>query len=345
MSEKKLRIKFIAGDISGPAYHDIFIPTKYFDKYQLLEVDLEPTINDQNVKDLDIVILQRQYHPDSFYLVKQLKTKGVTTIFICDDDVWALPKVNPAYSTYKGMTLDRYQMILQACDQVTTSTEWLRKRCLPFNPEVYVQRNLVEPEITDFLTPGRDNPEEVRILWTTTPHHAADIPLVGPALRTICKKYKNVKIIFFGWHPPNTYNWIPKEQYEYYNFVPVDAFYNSMANLDGDIGIIPLEDNDFNRGKTCRKFQEYSILKIPSVVSPVGNYPDIPDDVIVKAWKNQFTSWIDQLSILIENPDKRQALGQKAYEYVLENHDINKHIFARAENYKSVWRRVNGKEA
>jgi hypothetical protein len=341
--DKKLRIKFIAGDVSGPAYHDIFIPSKYFEQYNLLSIDNSPTISDSNVNDIDIIVFQRQYHPESVFMIKQLKARGRTTIFICDDDVWALPKVNPAYSTYKGLVLDRYQLIMGLCDQVTTSTEWLRKKCLQFNPNVYVQRNLVEPTITDFLTPGRDNPEEVRILWTTTPHHAADAIIVGPALRTLCKKYKNLKIIFFGWHPPKTYDWIPSDQYEHYAFVNVDAFYNSVANLDGDIGIIPLEDNDFNRGKTCRKFQEYSILKIPSMASPVGNYVDIPNDVIIRAWKNQWTSWIDQLSILIENPDKRQALAQRAFTYVLENHDINLHIFERAENYKSVWRRVNGK--
>ena len=154
----------------------------------------------------------------------------------------------------------------------------------------------------------------------------------------------NVKLVFIGYYPFNMYEKYPEGRYEYYNFVPTDAWYPALANLDIDIGLVPLIDHPFNLSKTCRKFQEYSILSIPTVASPVGNYNDLPSSVIVRVSSNQETDWIRGISYLIEDTQARIDLGKKAFNYIMDNHDINKFIFERAQVYYDVYADVTKTE-
>lgn len=336
---RPLRLTFIAGDNSGPAYHDIFVPTIFFHKYNLLEVKFLQALDYSSLHNADLIVMQRQYAPESYFSLHQLLLKGKIGVFICDDNVWEVPPGNPAKATYETPDIMyRYLSVMNDCYAVTTSTPYLRELCLQQNPRVYLFRNLVDPMIETYLSPGRDNPEEVRIGWFGTPHHHDDIVLIEDALATIGKKYPQVKWVFMGYQPPNLITKFRKGSYERYMFVQVDAFYPSLASLDFDIGIVPLVDNGFNRGKTCRKFQEHSILRIPTVASLVGEYRRLPGDTIMRVESNKRDEWIRMLSYLIENPEARTRLGTKAHDYIIDKHDINTYIYERAAVYYKIYR-------
>ena len=337
--ERKLVLSFVCGDNSGPAYHDIFIPCKYYQKYDLIEARLQFNLDPNPLQAADMIVLQRQYAPEALMLVRKMRAAGKTVFALVDDNMWEIPKANPAFSTYQGLILQRMEQILHESSAGLTSTEHIANHMRRYNPRSFVQRNLVEPEITGYLAEGRDNPDEVRIGWTGTPHHHDDVLLIKPVFRAICQKYKNVKFIFMGWEP----NWrrevIPDEQFEFYQFVNVDAFYPCMANLDFDIGIAPLADNGFNLGKTARKAQEYSILQIPMVLADVGPYKAYTHGVNAMIPRNNsLSAWIEFLGQLVENKEKRDELAKNAYAHVMENHDINKFIKERVDIMVNVWK-------
>jgi glycosyltransferase involved in cell wall biosynthesis len=339
MDERKLVFSIVCGDNSGPAYHDIFIPCKYYEKYKLFESHLQFNLDPTPLQASDIIMFQRQYAAEALMLVRQMRAKGKTVLALVDDNMWEIPKSNPAYNTYKGITMQRMEQILTEASGGLTSTETIRQHMLRFNQKSFVQRNLVEPEITNFLTPGRDNPDEIRIGWTGTPHHFDDVLAIKPVFRAITQKYPQVKWIFMGWEPPWRREVIPDDRFEFYAFVPVDAFYSCLANLDFDIGIAPLADNGFNRGKTARKAQEYSILRIPMVLSDVEPYRAYKHGVEAMVPRNNsLGAWIEFLSELIESKEKRDSLVEGAYAHVMANHDINKFIKERADTMINIWK-------
>ncbi len=341
--EKKLVVSFICGDQSGPHFHDIFIPSIFFHKYHILESKSLFYIDFSELQRADVVIFQRQYAPESFIVLKNLKQLGKACIFLCDDNVWELPEGNPAKSTYRQAdVLHRYQYIMRAAHAVITSTPYLASLCKPFNPNVHILRNLVDPAIADFKSPGRDNQDEIRIGWTGTPHHHDDILIVEDALAEIAKSNSNVKFVFMGYHPPNMNEKFPVGSFEYYNFVPVDSWYPCFASLDIDIGVVPLVEHPFNLSKTCRKFQEFGILSIPCVASDVGLYKEIPNDVISIVSNNKKASWIEKISFLIKNEEERKKIGNAAHDYVIANHDINKYIYERGQVFYDVYAQVSG---
>jgi len=295
----------------------------------------------------DVVEFQRQYAPESCIIINKLKEKGIVCVFHVDDNVWDIPPNNPAVSTYApgGPVVQRYEMVMRSAHAVTTSTPHLAKEIMKrCQNSVYINRNLVDPEIADFITPGRDNPEEVRIGWFGTPHHHDDIVPMEPIFPELTKLSK-VKLVFMGYAPPTVLHNIPRKRWEYYDFVPVDGFYPALANLDFDIGLAPLVDNGFNKGKTARKAQEFAICKVPMILAPVLCYRDWRHgDTCLKPKENTPQAWYERIRFLIENPKERERLARNAFVYVNQNHNIHTFIWERAASYYKIYKEAKGVE-
>jgi len=330
---RQLKVLFLASDQSGPSFHVQWLPLQYFHKYNLLKGRIEYTLEKAIASsEADIVMWQRQYLPESLMLTRALKQKGIIVGSNIDDNVWKLPDGNPAKQIYQGETLARYEQILREVDFLTTSTPYLKKLALKFNPNVYVERNLVEPHYNEFVAPGRDKGQEdtIRIGWHLTVHHSSDAEIIKDVISAITQKYSQVRWIMMGWLPPSVAK-LPKNKWEYFDFVPVDAFYPALASLDFDIGIAPLQDNPFNWGKTHRKFSEYAILGIPCILSPILPYLGLDkEEVAILPEKNSTENWVKALSFLIEHQEEREAQARRAYYWVLQNQDINLNIAEHA---------------
>ena len=91
-----------------------------------------------------------------------------------------------------------------------------------------------------------------------------------------------------------------------------------------DIGIMPLPNNEWAKGKCGMKGLLYMSVGIPSVMSNVGMNKDI-----IKHGVNGFlpvgeNQWIEVLSKLIENKELRKKVGDKGRQTVLEKYSKNK---------------------
>jgi glycosyltransferase involved in cell wall biosynthesis len=339
-----IRLTVVAGDRSGPFFQDFGVPFPYFLKYNLVQPIAVDMVTIDAIQSADIVQFQRQYAPESLIILRQAKDAGIPTIAHVDDNVWEIPEHNPAKAVYKGPTLDRFFYILHEADAITTSTPYLGKICLKYNKNVHLFRNLMDTSMVKFLTEGRDNPDQIRIGWTTTPHHFDDFPIAEPALKVILGKYPNVKLIFMGWLPAFIQQ-VPFDRFEYYEFVDSDAFYFSFANLDFDIGIAPLIESGFNHAKTARKAQEYATFKIPMCLANVSTYRDWKHgDTCIKPADNSTAGWIRALEWMIEHPKERKKIAERAYEQAARQHDINKYIWERAATYYKVYKQVVGQD-
>lgn len=79
-----------------------------------------------------------------------------------------------------------------------------------------------------------------------------------------------------------------------------------------DIGVMPLVDDDFSRGKCGLKALQYMALGIPPVVSPVGVNTEIVRDGVNGFLAPSDDDWIAALRKLLRDPDLRQKMGEAA---------------------------------
>ncbi len=102
------------------------------------------------------------------------------------------------------------------------------------------------------------------------------------------------------------------------------------------IGIAPLPDTLWERGKCGVKLLQYMACGIPVVASPVGVHPQIVRHGVNGFLAQTTAEWKSYLGELIANPDLRVKLGTAGRETVQGNYDVRQ----AAEGVASVLQRL-----
>jgi len=76
-----------------------------------------------------------------------------------------------------------------------------------------------------------------------------------------------------------------------------------------DVGIMPLVDDEFQRGKCGMKLLQYMAAGLPVVASPVGVNAGLVTPGIDGFLATTETEWGEALAMLAASPDRRRALG------------------------------------
>lgn len=90
-----------------------------------------------------------------------------------------------------------------------------------------------------------------------------------------------------------------------------------------DIGIMPLSDDEWTKGKCALKGLQYMALGIPTIMSPVG----VNSDVVQHGENGMLASsddeWITAISTLVENAGLRRSMGEKGRQTVVEEYSVH----------------------
>ncbi len=89
-----------------------------------------------------------------------------------------------------------------------------------------------------------------------------------------------------------------------------------------DIGIMPLPDNEWTRGKCGFKGLTYMAMGLPTVMSPVGVNTDIVQDGINGCLAAGDEDWMDRLSALVDSPQLRARLGAAGRQTVVDRYSV-----------------------
>jgi len=79
--------------------------------------------------------------------------------------------------------------------------------------------------------------------------------------------------------------------------------------LDMDIGLMPLSDDDWTRGKCALKALQYLACGIPAVCSPVGANVEVISPGIEGFLPADESDWFNALLELSSDHEKRNAMG------------------------------------
>ena len=158
-------------------------------------------------------------------------------------------------------------------------------------------------DIDRYFVPDRDISRCVTVGWIGTPVTAKFLSHISEALQIVVNKY-GVSIVAVGAKPQQLHG-LPVEVRPWQETTEV-------AEIQGfDIGLMPLPDEPYERGKCGYKLIQYMACGKPVVASPVGANTEI-----VRHGENGFLAttsdqWIDALSHLVEDPNLRFRMGQK----------------------------------
>jgi glycosyltransferase involved in cell wall biosynthesis len=100
-----------------------------------------------------------------------------------------------------------------------------------------------------------------------------------------------------------------------------------------DIGIMPLPDDDWAKGKCGFKALQYMAMETPCVVSPVGVNTVIVDHGVNGYWASSDSDWLEYLSKLIKDPLTRKMMGAAGKKKVAEHYSKK----SNAENFNKLF--------
>lgn len=113
---------------------------------------------------------------------------------------------------------------------------------------------------------------------------------------------------------------------------------NSEAQLiqQMDIGIMPLHDGPWEKGKCGYKLIQYMACGVPVVANPVGVNSDIINDSNCGYLADSIEQWTDSLSVLLSSQKQRVMLGNAGRKAVEEIYSLQVQAATLARIFKSV---------
>jgi glycosyltransferase involved in cell wall biosynthesis len=96
-----------------------------------------------------------------------------------------------------------------------------------------------------------------------------------------------------------------------------------VSNLQGfDIGLMPLEDDPWARGKCAYKALQYMAVGTPVVCSPVGMNCEVVQEDETGLLAADLDAWERQIARLIDSPELRERLGAAGRRTVEERYSL-----------------------
>lgn len=92
-----------------------------------------------------------------------------------------------------------------------------------------------------------------------------------------------------------------------------------------DIGIMPLNDTPWERGKCGYKLIQCMACAVPVIASPVGVNTEIIEDGVNGYLASSPDEWAAQLRSLLADPNTRQQLGQSGREKIIQSYSLQAH--------------------
>lgn len=312
-------------------------------KVQILVLGTE--LPDQEWLDYpDTVVFSRTYGPDPIPLMRKYKQLGKKVVYDIDDDLWTVNPDNPSANVSED-DKEQYETLMREVDVITTTTPYLANVLKKMNKNVEVCPNALDFEVIG------DKPNlshELRIVYSGAASHWNDMMLITEALIELRKKYEFLfivdgmtgsplasdlweyqQILRMGLQPErkkyfeSAVKWfeaVKSLDWQHEPFWSPMLFHARLSKLDFDIGLAPLQNNQFNYSKSCNKFYEYASCGAATVASDILPY----NKEVGYCAKNTTKDWIKKIEKLIVDKKFRDELAYKQYSWVKDNRDIRK---------------------
>jgi glycosyltransferase involved in cell wall biosynthesis len=251
----------------------------------------------------------------STFFEKRFARSKAKIIFDFDDAIW-LQNVSDANKKLAFMkNADKTGKIIGLSDLIFAGNQYLADYAAQFNKNISIIPTTIDTSIYVPQKAAREK-RSVCIGWSgsfsTIQHFATAIP----ALKKIRDKFgDSVSFKIIG----------DKNYYCAELDTKGDAWIASTEIEDLsqiDIGIMPLPDDEWAKGKCGLKGLQYMALEIPTLMSPVGVNTEIIQHGANGYLPNAEDEWVDILSNLIGNKELREKIGKAGRQTVINKYSV-----------------------
>lgn len=265
----------------------------------------------------DTVFIHREAVPLGPPLIEWVVCKlfKKRVVFDFDDAIWLknTSEGNPFIALLK-----RYRNADNLCEWATVvscGNAYLCDHARLFNHQVVLNPTTIDTVLHHNRTKQYATaPSKVVVGWTGTHSTIPYLERLMPTLVELREKYDFELLVIADRTPSFTFNGL--------RFVP----WNKTTEIDDlllmDVGIMPLDDDAWSRGKCGFKALQYMALGIPALVSPVG----VNTEIVVHGTNGYLcateTEWRQMLEAIFANPAVLPTMSNAARKTVEQRYSV-----------------------
>lgn len=199
----------------------------------------------------------------------------------------------------------RLRRMVEHCRLVVAGAQPLADWVAPFARRIEVVPTPVD--LSRYPVAGHEPREVLRLGWIGTTGNLAYLGDLAPVLRQLVAEGVRIEVRVISAGMPG---WTDVPCLE----VPWSEAAESEALASCDIGLAPLPDDPWTRGKGAYRSIQYAAAGLPAVASPVGANRDVVVDEVTGLWASAPREWLAALRRLAADPELRRRLGAAARE-------------------------------
>lgn len=264
----------------------------------------------------DVFLVQRE----AFFLLgawsERLALLQAPIVYDFDDAVW-LRIVSPANRRYAPLkNVAKIPRIIGMAHTVMAGNEYLAAFARRFNAHVEVVPTCVDVE--RYVPRPRPDDGAVVIGWSGSASTVAHLRLALPALERVKRRFgARVRFKVVG-----------DAGFRHEGLDVRGEAWSSESEVAAlqamDVGIMPMPDDEWSKGKCGFKGLTYMAVGVPAVMAAVGVNTTIVQDGVNGFTPRSEDEWVERLSQLVVDGELRRRLGAAGRDTVVERYSVQR---------------------
>jgi glycosyltransferase involved in cell wall biosynthesis len=268
----------------------------------------------------DVVFANRDLAGDGLFLEKRLLKRNPRVIYDFDDAI------------YIGKNEPAIRWMCRNAAWVTPGNETLARFAREESQRVTVIPTVIDTEKYYVRSYGPQvGNDRIRVGWSGSDQSIAYglFPYLG-FLAELQKTFDFELVIIANSEPKLP---VPGIRWKFHKWEEADE---SDLGKHIDIGIMPLEDNKFQRGKCGLKLLQYMAAGLPTIASPVGVNSEITLEGRTGFLAANTEQWVSALKTLVSGPALRADLGTAGRRRCVEHYSVARWLPTLIEIFEKV---------
>ena len=250
-----------------------------------------------------VVIIRKTLSP---LFLRLLRKAARRLVFDFDDAIFVRSNGEPSKRREQG-----FRRTMEVCDAVWAGNRYLADAAAEINGHVSVLPTSIQPEKYNVAV---DKPQDyLDLVWIGSHSTRKYLVEALPALESLAQRYPQLRLKIIADFNLETRN---------LNTLPIawSAATEAEQLASSHIGIAPMPDNPWTRGKCALKILQYMAAGLPVVASAAGVNKDLVTDGETGYLAETETQWSARLETLIRDVGLRERLGRQGRQRVVDGY-------------------------
>jgi glycosyltransferase involved in cell wall biosynthesis len=220
-------------------------------------------------------------------------------VYDFDDALWVR---SARHADNRSTTREkRFRRMISSADQVVAGNSFLAEKASAYNRRVSVIPSPIDVSLYQVRPEGAGG-DSVVVGWIGAHGSVHYLEKLLPALEEAHRRDPRLRLKVVSSRFPDSGS-LPVDRVSW----RADTELEEIRSMD--VGVMPLFEDEWSRGKCGLKVLQYLAAGVPVVVTPAGINSDIVKDGVEGFWARSPAEWVDRILALAADPALRRRMG------------------------------------